>query len=86
MLAAASMPIVAGSSVHSAAVRTPRAHALRCSMLAIMDVPDRDDEQAVSMLMAEPVWDTQSRNVYIRLLLHLYCPGEAAKIHQMVAP
>ena len=54
MLAAASMPIVAGSSVHSTAVRTARPHTPRCSMLAIMEVPEREDEHAVSMLMAGP--------------------------------
>lgn len=54
MLAAASMPIVSGSSVSSAAVRMPRQHLPRRSISAIIDVPDSDDEQAVSMLMAGP--------------------------------
>ena len=54
MLAAASMPIVAGSSVHSTAARTARPHTPRCSMLAIMDVPESEDEHAVSMLIAGP--------------------------------
>lgn len=48
------MPIVAGSSVHSTAVRMARPHSRRCSMLVIMEVPEREDEQAVSMLMAGP--------------------------------
>ena len=55
MLAAASMPIVAGSSVHSAAARMARPHTPRCSMLAIIDVPESEDEQAVSILIAGPV-------------------------------
>ena len=54
ILAAASMPIVAGSRVHSAAVNIPCAHVPRCSMPATIDVPDRDDEHAVSMLTAGP--------------------------------
>ncbi len=56
MLAAASMPIVAGSNVHSTAVRTARPHTPRCSMLAIMEVPESEDEHAVSMLIAGPTY------------------------------
>lgn len=75
MLAAASMPIVAGSSVLSAAVSTPRAHAPRCSMLAIIEVPDRDDEQAVSMLMAGPAWGTHSHTFCVRSSIHSHFLG-----------
>jgi hypothetical protein len=45
---------VSGSSVRSEAVRMPRPHLPRRSISAIIEVPERDDEQAVSMLMAGP--------------------------------
>lgn len=54
MEAAASMAMVAGSRVSSAAVSRPRRQRSLRSMSHIIDAPDSDDEQAVSMLRAGP--------------------------------
>ena len=54
MAAAASMAMVWGSRVSSAAVSRPRPQRSLRSMSAIMDAPESDEEHAVSMLSAGP--------------------------------
>lgn len=54
MLAAVSMPMVAGSSVSRAVAITPLAARPLVSRLLVRAVADSDDEQAVSMDMAGP--------------------------------
>ena len=54
MLAAVSMPMVAGSMVSSAAVIIPLAALPPCSRELVSAVADREDEQAVSMEIAGP--------------------------------
>ena len=54
MLAAVSMPIVAGSSVNSAAVTTALAALPPCSIALARAAADREEEHAVSMEIAGP--------------------------------
>ena len=54
MPAAVNMLSVRASKVRSAAVIMPLAQAPPCSMEAAREVAERDEEQAVSMLMAGP--------------------------------
>ena len=54
MLAAASMPMVRGSSVSSAAARSARAAFPARMRFAASETAASDDEHAVSMLMAGP--------------------------------
>ena len=48
------MPSVRASKVRSVAVIMPLAQAPLCSMVAAREVAERDEEQAVSMLIAGP--------------------------------
>ena len=56
MLAAVSIPMVLGSRVSRAAVITPLAALPPCSKRLVRAAADREDEQAVSMEIAGPVW------------------------------